>query len=229
MSHFTVAVFHKKNQDIAKLLAPYDENLEVDSFIWKTKEEAISYARENYETEGMTDEECWNMMSNGAETDAEGNIYTTYNPKSKWDWWTEGGRYSDMLKTKTGETVDSGRIADLDFSPDKEEYENALHFWDVVVDHKPQKPDEEIQSFWNEQYYKDYYGDRETYAKTMASFSTYAVITPDGEWHAPGEMGWFGCSSEGPDESKEWYAKYKERFIDSADPDLYLTIVDCHI
>ena len=71
--------------------------------------------------------------------------------------------------------------------------------------------------------------DRETYARTMAAFSTYAVVTPDGEWHQKGQMGWWGMSSETPDEAKSWEADYMKRFIETADPELILTVVDCHI
>ena len=78
-------------------------------------------------------------------------------------------------------------------------------------------------------YYKDYYGDRETYARYMSRFRTYAVITPDGKWYAEGNMGWFGCSSATPEEFRKWCEHYKEIFLDNADPDWILTIVDCHI
>ena len=39
----------------------------------------------------------------------------------------------------------------------------------------------------------------------------------------------FGCSSESAEDSRDWYGHYKERFLDTADPDWILTIVDCHI
>ena len=84
-------------------------------------------------------------------------------------------------------------------------------------------------SDWDFGYYEDYYRDKETYAKIMASFVTYAVVSPDGEWFSKGDMGYWGCSSETADESLNWDLHYKERFIDTADPDWTLTIVDCHI
>jgi len=57
-------------------------------------------------------------------------------------------------------------------------------------------------------------------------FSTFAVITPDGKWYEKGEMGWWACVSN---EEEEWDIKYKERFIDTANPEWILTVVDCHI
>ena len=52
---------------------------------------------------------------------------------------------------------------------------------------------------------------------------------PDGKWISPGEMGWFGASSETEEEACEWDLYYRERFIDTANPEWTLTIVDCHI
>lgn len=229
MSHYAVAVFHRNDQNIEELLAPFDENMAVEPYISYTRQEAIDYARKNYKSAaGKTDDECWQMVAEDEQTDADGNIYSTYNKQSKWDWWTEGGRWSGMLRLN-GQPVDSGRFGDLEFPFDQEVYERSLRFWDVAVDHKPARPGEDFHPFYKEEYYRDYYGDRETYAKQMAEFSTYAVLTPDGEWHAPGRMGWWGCSSESGDESKDWYGHYKERFLDTADPDWILTIVDCHI
>ena len=53
-----------------------------------------------------------------------------------------------------------------------------------------------------------------------APFITFAVLTPDGEWEEQG--GSWGANPN-------WEKSYKERFIDTADPNLILTIVDCHI
>lgn len=232
MSHYAVAVIHRKDQDVGELLAPFDENLQVERYIEYTRQEAIDHAREHYKMSRMSDQECWKMMADDAGegmTDEEGNIYSTYNPQSKWDWWTEGGRWSGMLKLKDGSTADSARIGDIDFSPDTEIYKQSLRFWDVVVDHQPKEDGEDFFSLYNEQYYHEFYGDRETYARQQAAFSTYAVVTPDGEWQAPGNMGWWGMSSENGEESRAWYDRYMDLFISNADPDLILTIVDCHI
>ncbi len=231
MSHYTVAVFHRQDQDIEDLLAPFDENMQVEPYIHFSRQEAIDFARQHYgdSMAEKTDEECWQLMAEDNETDSFGNIYSTYNENAKWDWWSVGGRWGGMLQMKDGTPVDSGRVGDLVFPFDKEVYKESLRFWDVVVDHKPAEPGEDFFSIYNEKYYQEYYGDRETYARHQAQFSTYAVVTPDGEWHGKGEMGWWGCSSETGDEARDWEDRYKERFLDTADPDWMLTIVDCHI
>jgi len=59
-------------------------------------------------------------------------------------------------------------------------------------------------------------------------FSTYAVLTPDGEWHEPGQMGWWGMSHASQEDEKLWDEAY-ENFLKEADPNWTITIVDCHI
>lgn len=62
-----------------------------------------------------------------------------------------------------------------------------------------------------------------------SEFAPYAVITPDGEWHAPGVVGWFGTSSEDDEEEERWAESFYEDFLGDADPDTVLALVDCHI
>ena len=153
MSHFTVADIHKPDQDIEELLAPYDENKEVEPYIRYTRQEAIDYARRNYKSaEGKTDEECWQMFAEDEQTDEEGNILSTYNPRSTWDWWMVGGRWRGMLRLKDGSTADSARIVDIDFTPDEEAYRRNLRFWDVVVEHQPRQEGEDFFNFYKESY-----------------------------------------------------------------------------
>ena len=231
MSHFLLAVLHEENQDIDELLAPYDEELESDLMLEYTRAEAIKAAREDYEgNEDKTDEECIKFLGKMSRyvTDADGNVYVKFNQDAKWDWYEIGGRWKNYLRVN-GERADSARLRDIDFSPDKEMYKEALRFWDVVVGHMPARPEEKHFSIYNEQYYRDTYGDRENFARMRSLFTTHAVITPDGEWHERGEVGYFGYSSETPEEGLEWDKNYVERFIKDADKDLILTIVDCHI
>ena len=229
MSHFSVAVFHRQDQKVGDLLAPYDENTKVEPYLQFTKQMAIKYARKHYkDCKDLSDEKCWKIMADGRRTDPDGNLYSTYNPNSKWDWWEVGGRFNKQLKV--GKVLrDEAYVKDIDFTMDEETYKDALDFWDVLMSGKPETPGKNYMTLFSKQYYEDYYGDRETYARYMANFRTYAVITPDGKWYAEGDMGWFGCSSATPEEFKKWCEHYKEIFLDNADPKWILTIVDCHI
>lgn len=242
MSHFCVAVIHREDQDVDELLAPYDESIRVAPYISKTKEEAIKYARENYPScKDKSDEECYKYYADGYDTDEDGNIISTYNPNSKWDWYVVGGRWSGMLKAVGRETDENGntiftdryvneaRISDIDFSPDTEAYAEAIREWEVLVEGDEQKPGEDFCSFYKPEYYLNYYGTKEKYAEAMAAFTTYAVVTPNGLWHEKAQMGWFGMDNSTPEGNDDWNKNYKRRFIDKADPNWIMTIVDCHI
>lgn len=251
MSHFSVAVFHRQDQSVDELLAPYDEGLRVEPYIEFTRQQAIDYARQHYKSmAGASDEDCYNYLAEDYDEeyrDAEGNLLTTYNPKSRWDWYTIGGRFPGRLKARTGEhgegsafadnpkadgAFDVARVGDIDFSPDPEVYARAARFWEVYVEGKPLQPGEsgeQFQSFYRKEYYLDQYKNKETFAAISASFTPFACVTPDGEWHERGKMGWFACSSETPEEGLDWDLHFKERFLDTADPDWMLTMVDCHI
>jgi len=123
------------------------------------------------------------------------------------------------LKIKSGKEVDSAQLKGIDF--------------DGMLQDRIQ----EREKYWAEaegqddalRYFK--YGikkevTREEYLKQAQFFTTFAVILPDGKWYEKGEMGWWACVSN---EEAEWGEKYKERFLDNADPEWILTIVDCHI
>ena len=242
MSHYAVAVFHREDQDVDELLAPYSENISVAPYVRFTREQAIAHCKENWlpeYLEGKSDEDLWNSVVKDYDYrfDDDGNIYSTYNPNSKWDWYCIGGRFCELIHIKKEarakyfgcDTTDEASVGDIDFSGDPEVYAEALRFWDVVVDGAEPQEDEDFFTIYNAKFYKAYYGDRETYARHCAQFNTFAVVTPNGVWHEKGEMGWFGMSSDTPEDAKSWNEHYKERFIDTADPNWILTIVDCHI
>lgn len=63
----------------------------------------------------------------------------------------------------------------------------------------------------------------------LKSLHTYAVIDKDGEWHAPGQMGWFACSTETEEEAEKWDNEFYQTFLEHLPPATVLTIVDCHI
>ncbi len=254
MSHFTVLVITKKDgPDVDELLAPYDENISVEPYIGRTKAEMIADAKKSKENienrikedpkykvdewakkylEATTDEEFYQtQVYEDSEYDKDGNELSTYNPKSKWDWYSIGGRWDGELKTKSGEYVNECFASELDISIDKEAYNKAIRFWEVIVEEQPLKENEskdDFRTFWNKNYYTSKYADKYAYAKSVASFRTYAFVTPDGEWHEPGQMGWFGCSSDDAESNMKYDEEFEELLENLEDTD-ELHIVDCHI
>lgn len=127
MSHFVGLCFGdywESNLDA------YDEGLEVEEYIVYTKDEAIDIVKQNhakaYEsaieylrksdiTESSKEyyqsiidkglfisyEDAWKKVLDwGYKLDDEENLLSTYNPDSKWDWYSIGGRWSGFLCTK---------------------------------------------------------------------------------------------------------------------------------
>lgn len=66
------------------------------------------------------------------------------------------------------------------------------------------------------------------YGRRFHPLVTYAAVDADG-WHAPGKMGWFGCSTEGPEQCLAWCDQFVSRFLGGADPAATLVLVDCHV
>ena len=137
------------------------------------------------------------------------------------------------MRDKFGEYHDTLQIKDWDYNyidPDDVKYYSR--FWDVVVEGIPETEEEKenhtFLTFKNDKYYREKYGNKSEYIKSMLTFSTYAILTPDGEWLAPGEMGWWGCSLADPATEGSWERNFTS-LIDTADPEDYITIVDCHI
>lgn len=185
MSHFITLVFTKENgRTVEELLAPYDENIVYAPYVLYTREQAIAKIRKEIEdykngpyTEYVsspkkyeeshpnaehinylknkfpkklkwTDDECYEDMKGRFDEDMiklNGDLLSTYNPNSKWDWYTIGGRWNNYLKTLSGETTN-------------EDYASEIDWKDIIP---------------------------------------FAFVTPIGEWHERGEMGWWACVSNG--------------------------------
>ena len=281
MSHFTVAVF-STDGDYEKLLAPFNENLEVEAYVDLCKEEVIEQFEDVKSqildrSDAFLVEKQEEMLSKGSsilemspkqfakwywdsDLNEEGALMTTYNPNSKWDWYVVGGRWSGMLIVKDDAEGERGSLGVFGYDREKESpvptgYRCVDHAkvsdieWDVMREVELQ----EKKMLWKK-YMTEYaekmlhakteeekeserrwllmtYGMRsdvteEKYLDNSTGFTTFAVITPDGAWHERGAMGWFGIVQG---EEDDWAERYKERFLDTADPDWYLTVVDCHI
>ena len=127
MSHFVGLCFGDNWEDH---LENYYEGLEVEAYIAYTKEEAIdevkkqraySYERavemlqkpdltskqiEHYQKiidDGLfiSYEDAWKEAKDwGYEVDEDENLLSTYNPDSRWDWYSIGGRWDGFLHYK---------------------------------------------------------------------------------------------------------------------------------
>lgn len=188
----------------------------------------------------------------------DGEVYSEYNPNSKWDWYEIGGRWAGSLKLKAGvdkskypdlnfshgwdkeesekvaktAVVDQAKFGDLDFSADKESYDESIRFWELYIDGETPKNDKEKKIlgsvYYKKEYYTERYDSKEEYARLRSEFKTFAILK-DGKWYEKGEMGWFGMDSSTAKESTKWDKSFFDTWIKDLPDDTLLTIVDCHI
>lgn len=227
MSHFVVGVLTKDGREnVEELLAPFQENNMGDCPMEYMEFEIAEETEEELldEYEGMKDEyetfELFLINQYGyVRHENNGEIGYWENPNSKWDWYQIGGRWNGMLLTKDGERVDSAKIKDIDFETMRKSLEvKYKKYWDE----NPQGIERYLSGILEDD-------TEESYIKRMSTFSTFAVVTPAGIWHEEGSMGWFGVSSSTNEDKRSWTESYFDTFIKNADPEMTLTIVDCHI
>lgn len=244
MSHFTVLVVDTNNEkSVDEWMEPFYEGLEKDRISDWGVQDTLKYLKDHnvdfpydYVNETNLEEYLAIVKNEGfdiSEHDNEGNLYYFGNKDAKWDWYQIGGRWSGMLKKLDGTRCDECEVKDLDLSLDTKAYNEAKRFWEVVVDKQPLKENEIPNDFftlYKESYYTEMYGDRDNFAKSQASFSTFAMLL-DGEWFEQGKMGWFAMS----DTTKESLEKFNDfldkklRELKKTHPHATVTLVDCHI
>ena len=278
MSHFVVLVI---GENLEEKLAPYNEEKQVKPYIDTKREEVEETFRKIKKEAAMSSFkqfqsylDGWRIQKRapaylrkysskmslsefvdeyyGQKMDENGNLLTTYNPDSKWDWYQIGGRWAGMLLLKEDaqgsvgrpsllmndfkykpQEADSGRFDDIDWEAmqnNPEEEKRLRDFWKIATD-KDLSGEERINKgvYLTPQYYLDMYKTEDEYVRRLTLFSTYAVITDDGKWHGKGDMGWFGMSSESDEEAVDWDNGYWDRFLADMEPDTLITILDCHI
>lgn len=166
------------------------------------------------------------------ECKGSGTFRTRYNPRSRWDWYTVGGRWNGYL---TGFNP-----AEMPMSDDR--------YWttcticggvgkrnDGVAEANPHLKDRcngcagrgRRLRFPHEIPLEDSNVmpvaliDRRT-----DDWRPFAILTPDGEWHEQGRMGWWGIVT-GEQESDDWTAEAEKIMDDHAD--CVAVVVDVHI
>lgn len=146
---------------------------------------------------------------------ADGEVYSTRNPKSQWDWYSIGGRWAHYWKLAAGASItDDSVVPDLTYAA-----------WT----HRTRMSEADSA----------YVREREARAVTHADVArkfaidftdldpTYAFVTSSGDWHEKGRMGWFGMSfDEVPQE--DWNTQYAALVADEAE-NAWFVLVDCHI
>ena len=228
MSHFNVAVFTRKPDDLPALLDPFNEDVDATS----------PYAAFEEDEDGELNE-------------ALGKRGYWHNPNAKWDWWLLGGRWRGQLKLKEGRTgaygetswmnkdtpvdvtrCDMALVSDCDLTDDPEAYEQALRAWEILVEGAPLRAGENETDFlrlYKPEYYIRQYGTKENYAHSLSMFHTFAFVSADGEWHETGAMGWFGIDSSTVESRESYQAQFAKYLKEAEKQGLYISIVDMHV
>ena len=231
MSHYAVAVFCDSPDDTSfdELLRPYNEADEAYFVFEPVSQDEINARWMKFHEQNPN----WKRSEWQKEfyTERDGKFGHWHNPNAKWDWYTLDGRdFAFDEKPEVSKALDAGT---LDFHG---RFLKSQLDWEKADD---QPSDAECRSCWrryvaegdgfyNAEYYKRRYGTEDQYVKEMMQPTIpYCFVTPDGKWHSPGEVGWFGYSDESADTwnsyADEWFD-----FIRNA-PDCYVSLVDCHI
>jgi hypothetical protein len=198
MSHFIVNLILPQDEvtieKIEELLDPYDEGKELEPYIYyykrdakklhqeelsrlkgildrKDKDYKLDKCQEQYDKHKiMTAEQYYDYHFEGKKRDKKGNILTTYNPDSKWDWWEIGGRFAGWLLNLAAEKANNNiknnscpiekalkekKIPFALILPDGKWVERgSMGWWAVVMDEMPEREwDEKVMG-----YYKKYPG-----------------------------------------------------------------------
>ena len=226
-----------------------------------TNENHLKYLRDEFPKKlEFTDEELYQeAIEYEDDLGPNGEIMSTYNPDSKWDWYQIGGRYAGRLILKEGiekeanpefswgwdtkameevlkePRVDTALMGQIDWSKMhnvQSKYDAAIRFWEMKVEGDEPKTDQEKEElkwdWYKTEFYTERYKDKETYAKSRASFTMWAIVK-DGVWYEKGHMGMFAMSSESDDQALDWELNMFDRFIKDLPEDTRLTVVDCHI
>ena len=117
MSHFFVVALVPRSTApeevegaVGSLLAPYDEDIRVEPYHSYLNERSVEYRKQKYETDDFAEiarrqNEQYADADPYADPDDmllldEQGLYTlsTYNPRSKWDYWIIGGRWNGAIR-----------------------------------------------------------------------------------------------------------------------------------
>ena len=125
---------------------------------------------------------CWKKNDNGV-----WEKWSTYNPDSKWDWYSLGGRWGKSIKTKSGEFVDKCFLDEIDWSP-----------------FKPEDYEEETQKDWSG---KEYHPLKDSVQYHYTENDVPFCVIIDGVWYERGKMGWWTFVSD-EKEKGDWNEEF---------------------
>lgn len=161
----------------------YDHKDEYCKFFIEKFPELFADFDNQYEEHGEDwNSSCWKKNDNGV-----WEKWSTYNPDSKWDWYSLGGRWGKSIKTKSGEFVDKCFLDEIDWSP-----------------FKPEDYEEETQKDWSG---KEYHPLKDSVQYHYTENDVPFCVIIDGVWYERGKMGWWTFVSD-EKEKGDWNEEF---------------------
>lgn len=161
----------------------YDHKEEYCKFFIEKFPELFAEFDNQYEEHGEDwNDSRWKKNDNGVLEE-----WSTYNPDSKYDWYSLGGRWGKSIKTKSGEFVDECFLDEIDWSP-----------------FKPEDYEEEAKKDWSG---KEYHPLKENVQYHYTENDVPFCLIIDGVWYERGKMGWWACVSD-EKEKGDWNEEF---------------------
>lgn len=204
--------------------------------------EHLAYLRDEFPPKlAWTDAQCYQAAVEWEEPEnigADGEVYSTYNPQSRWDWYVIGGRFADYfalcpadenhpeIYSRTNQAlkgeVDWERMV-------TEKRHRAAERWQQWLDYARNVThwSQDVQrqhAYWKFDIWRN--DSEETYMRRQSSLATFAIVA-HGQWHARAQMGWWGVTTD-QQPLEEWEAFWWAQ-IKAAAPETLLTLLDAHI
>lgn len=179
----------------------YDHKDEYCKFFIEKFPELFADFDNQYEEHG----EDWNSSSWKKNGNGVLEEWSTYNPNSVYDWYTQGGRWSQSIKTKSGEFVDECFLDEIDWSP-----------------FKPEDYEEEAKKDWSG---KEYHPLKENVKWHFTKDNPPYCLFVDGEHISKGKMGWWAIST---DEKEDWNEQV-QNMLKKIDGKSLVYLMDFHI
>lgn len=201
MSHFTVLVFAKDENEAGRLMAPYQENNMGDC-----PKQYLQFFR---------DEEC--------KVDPETGMPGYWeNPNAKWDYY----KPFDCGRTLSGRKFPC-LVSDIVWGATPSEIRRAKDDWAAIL--RGDK-DETFNRglYFRRDYYLEQFENEETYIVEHTGVLPWAFISPDGVWHQKGNMGWWAINDATP-ESRKKYREELNDAVKSVPQNYIAFLFDCHI
>jgi len=231
---------------ITEMLAPYDENKEVEPYkkylSASTATQMANHYGLNKSDVGLLVEKMKEWTGRIGGVDEKGLFYlSTYNPKSKWDFWSIGGRWSGTFVLKQNREgikgvpgvfrnevgIDIAYLKDLDFELMRDKRQSdSIELWNQFISKVEVGKDPSIEMWLHGIEDADTF---EIFSRRRGTvLATHAVLDDKG-WHEPSKMGWFGIDYDATEDELTWSTKFYERFLSNPTEHTIVAIVDCHI